>query len=476
MEKRVKNIKNVIVLFVVCFLSVITYLTWFNLFQSDKIKNDVSNPRMVEEEKNIIRGSILDRYGEKIAYTDKDKNRVYSYGEIFGNITGYSSKIYGKSFIEGYYNTVLLGKEFSLGSIEVFLNRIKYNVLNKEKVGDNLVLTVDAKLQKRIYSKFGQDKGAAVCINPKTGEILAMVSKPSIDPNDIDKNFERYSKETSKKYFINKAIQEYYPPGSIFKIITAAAAIENINDIDRYKNNCTGSIDFKNHSIKDYKGEKHGNISLKDAFKVSCNNTFGKLGLQLGYNKIKKVAEKFLFNKDVYIKDDYVKIPIKPAVYDFDERDDSFIAASAIGQHEVKANPMSMAIVVSAIANNGTIMEPYIVDSITDSQGNVKYKRVPKALTEAVDKETADKIKEYMLSTVKEGTARRANTSSIQIAAKTGTAENEEGKEPHSWFVAFAPYQNPQIAVAVVVENGGAGSGKALDIAKDAIVYYLNNK
>ncbi|WDC85812.1 penicillin-binding transpeptidase domain-containing protein [Caloramator sp. mosi_1] len=268
-------------------------------------------------------------------------------------------------------------------------------------------------------------------------------------------------------------MQEYYPPGSVFKIVTAAAALENIDDIDDYKNNCDGILKLGEKNIKDFKEEKHGKVNIKNAFKVSCNNTFAKLGLKLGYDVLKNQAEKFLFNKEIYIKDDYAKIKIKPAVYEFKERDDFSIGISAIGQHEVKVNPMTMALMTCAIANKGTIMQPYILDSIVNYRGNLKYKTKPEKLSESIDVKTAEKIKDYMILTVKEGTAKRARHN-IKIAAKTGTAENVSGKEPHSWFVAFAPADNPQIVIAVVVENGGAGSGRALDIAKEAILNFLN--
>ncbi|GFR35770.1 peptidoglycan D,D-transpeptidase FtsI family protein [Thermobrachium celere] len=474
MKEREENIKKVIIFFVLCFLSIITYLIYFNLFTAEKIKYDISNPRVVEEEKNIIRGTIFDRYGEKIAYTDKKGNRKYPYEESLGIVSGYYSLKYGKTGVEGYYNNILLGREQVYDDINVFLNNLKYAIFNRKKYGDSIVLTIDAKLQDRIYNRFGNDRGAAVCLNVKTGEILAMVSKPSYNPNLIDKNFEDYSNDNIGKPFVNKAIAEYYPPGSVFKIVTAAAAIENINDIDNYTNVCNGSLQFADKKLKDYKGEKHGKINLKNAFKVSCNNTFAKIGLMLGYDVLKREAEKFLFNSDLYIKDRFVKIPIKSARYDFKERDEFSIAISSIGQHEVKANPMTMALMTCAVANGGVVMQPYILDSIIDNYGNLKYKTKSEKLAEVLDKEIAEKIKEYMILTVNEGTASKIKNSKIKIAAKTGTAENLEGKEPHSWFVAFAPAQNPQIAVAVIVENGGAGSGKALDIAKDCILYYFN--
>lgn len=473
MKDREENIKKVIVFFVLCFLSIITYLIYFNLYTADKIKYDISNQRVIEEEKNTIRGMILDRYGEVLAETDKKGERKYPFGSSFGNVTGYISNRFGKAGVEAFYNNILLGREQFLGDIRDVFSSLRQSVLGQKKKGDNVVLTIDSKLQNKIYNSFRNDKGAAVCINPKTGEILAMVSKPSINPNKIDENFYEYSNDNIGKPFLNKAIQEYYPPGSVFKIVTAAAALENIEDIDSYVNNCDGILRVEDKSIKDYKEEKHGKVNLRNAFKVSCNNTFAKLGLKLGYDVLKNEAEKFLFNKEIYIKDDFAKIKIKPAIYEFKERDDFSVGISAIGQHEVKANPMTMALMTCAVANEGKIMQPYILDSIVNYNGDLKYKTKPEKLADAIDLKTAETIKNYMILTVKEGTAKKARNS-IQIAAKTGTAENAIGKEAHSWFVAFAPANNPQIVIAVVVENAGAGSGRALDIAKEAILNYLN--
>ncbi|MBZ4662466.1 MAG: penicillin-binding protein 2 [Caloramator sp.] len=473
MKDREENIKKVIVFFVLCFLSIITYLIYFNLYTADKIKYDSSNKRVIEEEKNTIRGMILDRYGEILAETDKKGERKYPFGSSFGNVTGYISYKFGKAGVEAFYNNILLGREQFLGDFVDVFGSLRQSVLGQKKKGDNVVLTIDSKLQNKIYNSFRNDKGAAVCINPKTGEILAMVSKPSINPNKIDENFNEYSNDNIGKPFLNRAIQEYYPPGSVFKIVTTAAALENIEGIDSYINNCNGILKVGDKIIKDYREEKHGKVDIKNAFKVSCNNTFAKLGLKLGYDVLKNEAEKFLFNKEIYIKDDFAKIKIKPALYEFNERDEFSVGISAIGQHEVKANPMTMALMTCAVANEGKIMQPYILDSIVNYKGNLKYKTKPEKLADAIDLKTAETIKNYMILTVKEGTAKKARNS-IPIAAKTGTAENAIGKEAHSWFVAFAPANNPQIVIAVVVENAGAGSGRALDIAKEAISHYLN--
>lgn len=301
-----------------------------------------------------------------------------------------------------------------------------------------------------------------------------MVSKPSFDPNEIDENFKDYSSDNIGVPLLNRAASGYYPPGSTFKIVTAAGALKYIDNIEKQNFNCNGKLKIGDYILNDYNNESHGILNIENAFKVSCNYTFGTLGIKLGYERLKNTAEDFLFNKEIPLNDEYDSIHIKSGKITTENiKSSALTAQDAIGQHGVTSNPMHMALVSCAIANDGTIMKPYIVKEIKDSYNNVLYEAKPSELKKAIDKEIADKIKNYMIKAVKSGTGTNAKIYGINVAGKTGTAQVEGNKQSHSWFVAFAPSDNPKIAVAVIVENGGVGGGRAATIAREIIKTYL---
>lgn len=475
--KLVKNIKTLVVFFSICFFGIIGYLTYFNLFSADKIKNDATNPRNRLEENEVLRGSITDRNGSVIAYSKTDNNgnqkRFYNNGEIFAHVTGYTSTKYGKTDIELAYNDALTGKG-NFNIVGSFFKNLNETITKKQKKGDDVVLTIDSDTQKKAYEMLGDNKGAVAAINPQTGEILALVSKPSFDPEKIDEEFNSYNKDTEGTPFVNRAAQGYYPPGSTFKIITASSALLNLFNVQDEKFKCTGKLKIGNYYLSDFKGEVHGRISLENAFKVSCNSTFAQIGIKLGFNKLRETAEKFMFNKDITSGDEYDSLNIKEGMFRTGDNKSAALAAqNAIGQGGVTTNPLHMALVASAIANDGVMMKPYIVKEIKDSFGVSQFKGNPSVLTTSLDKLTSSKIKDYMVEVVKSGTGTNARISGIKVAGKTGTAEIENSDKTHSWFVAFAPADNPQIAVAVIVEKGGTGGGKAAEIAREVIKAYL---
>jgi peptidoglycan glycosyltransferase len=234
-KNLVKNIKGLIVFFSICFLGIMVYLTYFMIYKSQWVVKDVTNPRIRAEEESIIRGSILDRNGKKIVYNEVQKNgkqkRIYINGQMFALVIGYSSYIYGKTGIEQGYDDILLGKSLNSDVLGVIFRSLKENISGSPKRGYNLQLTIDTDVQRTAYNMLGQDKGAVVAVNPKTGEIIALVSRPSFDPENIDELFDKYKNDTSGTPFVNRASEGYYPPGSVFKIVTAAAALEDLPNI-----------------------------------------------------------------------------------------------------------------------------------------------------------------------------------------------------------------------------------------------------
>lgn len=471
-EKLLRNIKALIVFFSLIFLVIIGYLTYFNLYLSENIVRDSSNPRIKLSEEDVLRGAIFDRNGKQIVYSKRTRDgqkRYYKDGEIFAHVVGYNSYIYGKTGIELLYNDALSGKTFYYDLLGSIFRKFA-QTFEGEKRGSNVALTIDYALQYRAYKLLGSDKGAIVVLNPKTGEILALVSKPSFDPESIDKNFKKYKNDVEGNPFLNRATQGFYPPGSTYKIITAAAALKNIENIGNEKWLCTGKLKIGDYVLKDFNSEAHGKIDLKKAFTKSCNFTFGSLGMELGFNNLNREAEKFLFNKDIVLED----LVIRKSTYNLEDKNSrALLAQSAIGQHGVATNPLQMALVAATIANEGIMMKPYLVKEIKDEYGVVLERKKPQVLTRAIDKETAEKIKEYMIDVVNKGTGVRAKSSNIVIAGKTGTAEIPNSSETHSWFVGFAPVNNPQIAFAIIVEKGGTGGKRAAEIARELVSEYF---
>jgi penicillin-binding protein A len=476
-DNLTRNIKKLVIFFSICFFSMIVYLTYFSFYVAGKIVNDPINKRIRIAEGKVLRGSILDRNGDAIAYSKRTgqdtQKRYYEDGEAFAHAVGYNSYIYGKTGIERAYNDALQGKTFEFDILGSIFKNLKENLAGDEKKGNNVYLTLDKDSQVKAYAMLGNDKGAVVALNPKTGEVLTMVSKPAFNPGTIDKNFKVYNTDEKGTPLFNRAAQGSYPPGSVFKIVTAVAAIENIPGVTKSTIDCIGKLKIGNYVLSDYGGKSHGKIDLAKAFEKSCNYTFGQLGIKLGFDAMEQTAEKFMFNKEIP-DDELNSLGISEGKISIEEeKEKSYLAQDAIGQHMVSANPMQMALVASAIANDGVMMKPYIVKEVTDRYDVPLSQTKSKILAESIDKSTADIIEDYMIRVVKAGTGTNAKISGITVAGKTGSAEDEKKNATHSWFVAFAPAEDPEIAVAVIVENGGVGGKRAAEVAREVMKAYL---
>ncbi|ADD03011.1 Peptidoglycan glycosyltransferase [Thermoanaerobacter italicus Ab9] len=466
------NIKILFWVFSALFFSLIAYLTYFQIYERDKLitsSYSIYNKRLIEEEKKILRGSILDRNGIVLAKSvevDGVQKREYLDGPAFAHVIGYSRRIYqqGNTGIEKAYDRELLGM---VGNDPMTI--LRKLILARKKVGDNVYLTIDKALQDLAYKEMEGKKGAVVALNPKTGEILAMVSTPSYDPNTLGENWEEIM-TSSEHVVLNRATQGLYPPGSTFKIITTAAALTYKPELYDKTFNCKGYIIVDGDRINDFGGIAHGIEDFKQAFYRSCNSFFIQLGLDLGSENLQTMAYAFGLNKGVPLEIDTVKNQFPP----LEKR--TSLAETSIGQGEMLVTPLSMALVASAVANDGVMMKPHLMKYVVDSiSGAVIEKSTPSQYLNPISKKVAYTIKQLMIGAVndKEGTGKAAQISGVTVAGKTGTAENPHGA-PHAWFVGFAPAENPQIVVSVIVENGGQGGKVAAPIARDIIRAYLS--
>jgi peptidoglycan glycosyltransferase len=368
--------------------------------------------------------------------------------------------------VESAENDFLSGQADAL-----WVDRLRNLFTGTSNEGSSVELTIDPAAQKAAWDALGDQRGAVVALDPSTGAILAMVSKPSYDPNELAVH---RSKEVKEAYeallnddddpLANRSIGETYPPGSTFKLITTAAALES-GDYDADTIVPAPSefpLPQSTAVLPNFGGvpcHASGKMSLADALRISCNTAFADLGITLGADAIGEQAERFGFGESF-------TVPMNVAASHYPGEDNptwspANQALSGIGQWEVRATPLQIAMISAAIANDGELMAPYSVQRIRDQQLEVVEEASPERLSEAVSPETAQALTDMMVGVVEDGSGRAAQISGVEVAGKTGTAQWAQGKDPHAWFTAFAPADDPQVALAVIVEQGGSMGSEA---------------
>ena len=411
----------------------------------------------------IKRGSILDTNDNVLAYSDFDQNnnqvRIYNHSDSSSIITGYNSKTYGKTGIEKTYNIDLLAL-----SDQNFSNFRKM-VVNKDQ-GNDVTLTLNQDIQDILYQNLKPYKGSAVIMNPKTGEVLAMVSLPSYDASIIDEDWDNLIQNKDAP-LVNRATSGSYRPGSVFKIITAAAMLDygidpNYEDV--------GVEKIQGFDIKNIADGVYGFIDLRQAFINSVNTYFANKTVAIGKEKFEKETDKFMINKkypfDLELSES--KIP-------FDKLNQADLAMTGFGYGKSEITPLHMAMVASSIANEGKMMAPRLVKKVTDSDGKIIKESKEKVLSEVTSKDNATKIKEMMVGVINEGSGTSAYLDYPTIAGKTGTADKENGLLD-AWFVGFAPADDPKIAIALVLEDSQLTSSEsAAPLSRDIISQIFNN-
>jgi peptidoglycan glycosyltransferase len=452
--------------------------------RANSLRNDPTNPRVIFEEYSRQRGPILvggRPVANSVATKDRLKyKRVYPLGPLYAPATGFYSLIYGASGIESAENSILAGTDDSL-----FVRRVIDQLTGEQVRGGSVQLTLNARAQKAAYDGLHGRRGAVVAIDPSTGAILALVTSPSYDPTllashdtqAVSKAYQQLNKDPNKP-MLNRALRQTYAPGSTFKLVTAAAALESgrfqrdtpvFNGPKLDLPQTTVSLpNFDNRPCNLF-GKT---ATLEDALRRSCNAAFGKVGLDLGAVALRRQAEKFGMNA-------VVDTPIPSVRSRFPANlDQPQTAQSAIGQFDVRATPLQMAMVVAAIANRGVLMKPFLVQEVRGPDLSVLSRTRPRELSTAISPRTADTLGQMMVTVVEKGTGTNAQISGIQVAGKTGTAQQGGNRKPHAWFVSFAPVNDPKVAVAVVLEDGGgaaevSGNKLAAPIAKAVMLAVL---
>jgi len=444
------------------FVILMVYLTYIQAIAGGRLYLSPLNPRLALVEKQTQRGSIYDRTGRVLARTTGVQGqfrRQYPYGPAAAQVVGYVSERFGSSGLEASYAGDLLG----FTGWQRFLNDGR-RLAGQTTRGNDLTLTIDAGLQQLATNLLAGRRGAVVALEPRTGAVRVLVSSPTFDPNRLEEEWQQINAPQSGSPLLNRAIQGLYPPGSIMKLVTATAALESDLGILQRQFYCPGYLEVQGWKLTCPR--PHGHINFQQAMMYSCNVTFASLALEAGASKFKEIAAVFGFGKSLDFD-----LPVKESQVP-ERLDANNLVESSIGQGAVLATPLQMALVTAAVANRGLMMQPYLVARITSDEGQLLWQFQPRPLQLVAGTGVASAIKDAMVATVTGGTATAVALPGIQVAAKTGSAQNPGG-EAHAWLVAFAPAEDPRIAVAVVVENAGYGGVVAAPIAREIMAVAL---
>ena len=447
------------------------YIVYFTVVRAGTFVNSPYNQRQDAFAKNVVRGSITDRNGNVLAETqvadDGTETRYYPYGSLFSHVVGYSDDQLGRTGLESVENFELLT------SNAFFIEKIQNEFEGSKNQGDTVITTLDADLQQAASDALGSYKGAVVIMEADTGKILAMVSKPDYDPNDIASDWQTLNTDEENSPLLNRATGGSYAPGSVFKIVTALAYMRQNSNYSDYSYNCSGSITEDGTTIPCAGGNIHGQEDLRSSFANSCNSSFANIGLQLDISGFRDTADDLLFNSPLPGVLDYTKSSF---VLDQDSPT-SEIMMTAMGQGRTTVSPYHMALINQAIANGGTLMEPYLVDSVTNYTGTEVRRNVPKSYARLMTSDEASQLKEYMSAVVEEGTGSVLSGRSYTVAGKTGTAEysSDDSDRTHSWFTGFTNVDNPELVITVITEGSdGSVGGRAVSIAGTILDSYYN--
>ena len=460
MKELRRNMRLIGLLVVVAFVGLSAWFAMTAYTQGTLWASDVHNTRL--KAVNALRGDITDRDGNLLATTGADGKRQYTSNEAarraLSQTVGDTMGMSGTG-VESFYSATLLDISTSL------VDRLSELFHNAEHTGSSVKLTIDGPLTAYIAGQFPAGYRGAVCVtNYKTGEILAMVSFPNYDPYEIAARSEAQVEDTA---YLNRCLQGLYTPGSVFKIVTLASALNHDPNVLGQDFLCAGSWDYEGGHIVCAGGTAHGTVDLKTAFKKSCNVTFGKLTYQLGLDRLRETAEQFGFNENFKFGDFVIYNSAFPRAVG----NTSGLVWAGIGQGEVLVTPLHMAMITGTVANGGVMMKPWLVSRVTTALGTTTATGAPVAYRQILSPSVASKISEYMYEAVESGTATRAAIKGYTVCGKTGSAEISDDKsvETNAWFTGFVLDEAHPYAISVVIEGGGAGARMPSELAAKAL-------
>lgn len=469
--KKIRRNALRVAAFLVCLMLVcVLYGGWSLVRNGNRWFSSGANTLIKEQKKQVTPGNIYDRNGVVLAQTDSEGNRIYSedagirramvhvLGDIDNNVS---------NGVESFMARYLYGFDMS------FTEKAGYLLSGKRYTGDNVFLTVDSTLSANAAAWFPQGKnGAVVVMNYRTGEVLAEMSFSQFDPESVDSSV----RNDPDKPFWNRAVQMQKAPGSTFKVITAACALENMAGLDYRQFDCDGLLQVGDHRITDAgtdlasnKITAHGKLTLQQAFVKSCNNTFAQVALELGDTRLRKTAENFGFNDNFLFRD----IVVENSSYPTDNRTELELAWTGAGQSALLTSPMHMCMVAAAIANGGVMQEPWLLARAVSQKGSVRYEGTEHVYRRAVSADVAETLKGCMRLVVTEGTGTAAGVTGHRICGKTGSAERDGQENTDAWFIGFIDEEKYPYALCVMVEDAGGGGSVAAPVAGKIFRYLL---
>lgn len=450
---------------------IVYFLIYSNSNSKELFENDYNKREEALLEKNT-RGKIYAASGEVLAetVTDSDGNEVrsYPYANLFSHIIGYTYK--GGSGVEQLEDYNLTHADISLSE------QASYDAAGEKYPADDVYTTLDLSLQQAASDALGDNKGAVIVTDVKTGDILCMVSKPDFDPNTIEEDWESLGADSDSGTLVNRVTQGLYAPGSTFKIFDAIEFMnEDMTGANNFSYNCIGYDN--NYTLEDgqpihcYHWTAHGEVSLEKAFAKSCNSAFVNIGNSLNRTSFCELLNSMMFGESLPYD-----LPSGTSSYDLtDATSTEDVTQLSIGQGSTLMTPMHLNLVTAAIANGGTIHKAQIIDSVKTGTGTVLSETGTEDYRTVMTTEVAAKMREMMRDVVEEGTATKLSSRPYNPCGKTGSAEIVTGESTsHAWFTGFAPEENPEIAITVIVEGAGSGGTSAVPVARSVMDEYFN--
>lgn len=437
-----------------------TYTCHYAITHQQELINNSYNGRQEIFAAQNTRGSIFAAGGQVLAETQTDaegnERRVYPYDNLFAHAVGYATN--GRFGVEAAANYYLINSNAKLS------DKVASDVAGSKYPGDSVVTTLDVGLQEVAAKSLGVYKGAIIVSEPSTGRILAMVSKPDFNPNEIDTLWDGLIQDKESTVLLNRVTQGLYPPGSTFKIVTALEYIrENPDSYGQYSYQCNGRYSSGQDTINCYHGSVHGHEDFTRSFAKSCNASFANIGMTLDRTRWGQTLDGLLFNQELPVSFAYNKSKL---VVNADTSDSDILQAS-IGQGTTQITPLHLNMITCAIANGGTVMKPYLVDYVKNNEGTVIKQFSPDSYKELLTQTEAAALTELMTAVVESGTGTKLAGLTYTAAGKTGSAEfNNVKTDSHAWFTGFAPAQEPEVCVTIIIEGAGSGGDYAVPIAK----------
>ena len=461
-----KEIMRITYLFLLIFLGMIVYFIDFQVNKSDDVINNSYNKRQEILENEIMRGNILSQDGQILATSMIDESgkqyRSYPFGNLFAHSVGFST--HGTTGVELMANYKLLTSNASI--VQTAINDFR----EIKNPGNNVTTSLNVELTKVAYDALGNNQGAIIIIEPSTGKILAMVSKPDYDPNKIDDIWDELVADSNNSNLVNRTTSGLYTPGSTFKLFTLLEYLHEHPDYAAYSYQCESRITVEDMTIRCANGKWHGKEDLMGSFANSCNSSFVNLGLTLDKIKYKKLCNSLLFNSELPIQ-----YPYNKSNFVLNENSTTFdTMQTVIGQGETLVTPIHLAMIAGAIQNNGVLMKPYVITKIQSSEGKLLEEYKAEEYKRLLSTEDVALLREFMRSVVTNGTGKMLNSDLYNAYGKTGTAQIKDGKQSNSLFMGFAENETKSIAICVVMEDMEEESTYAVPVSKKIFDAYFN--